>query len=86
MTNRDRQIIVIAALKAKPLLAGQALSALVFFAIAAREAIPVAADGAAAMFRAVLFGEIAASAAMLAALLVFYLPAALAPSRGVDLS
>lgn len=72
MTNRDRQIIVIAALKAKPLLAGQALSALVFFAIAAREAIPVAADGAAAMFRAVLFGEIAASAAMLAALLVFW--------------
>lgn len=63
---------MIARLKAKPLLAGQLLGALVFCAVAARQAIPVAADGAAAMLRAVLFGDLAASAAMLAALLVFW--------------
>jgi len=72
MAYRDRQIIVIARLKAKPLLAGQLVSALVFAALAAGQAAPVAADGAAAMLRAILFGDAAASAAMLAALFAFW--------------
>lgn len=71
MTHRDRKI-VIARLKAKPLLAGQLVSALVFAVLAAGQAAPVAADGAAAMLRAILFGDAIASAAMLAALFVFW--------------
>ena len=73
MTNRDRQIIVIARLKPKPLLAGQLLSALVFFAVAAGEAVPVSADGVEAMLRAALFGNAAAGAAMLFALFAFWI-------------
>jgi len=72
MAYRDRQIIVIARLKAKPLLAGQAVAALAFAALAVGQAAPVAADGAAAMLRAILFGDAAASAAMLAAAFAFW--------------
>jgi hypothetical protein len=72
MTHRDRKIIVIARLKAKPLLAGQAIAALLFAALALEQAWPVRGDGAGAMLRAILFGDAVATAAMLAAAFAFW--------------
>jgi hypothetical protein len=71
MRHGDRKI-VIARLKAKPLLAGQLVSALAFAVLAVGQAAPVATDGAAAMLRAILFDDAIASAAMLAAAFVFW--------------
>lgn len=67
MTYRDRKIVVVARLKAKPLLAGQLLCALLLAWLIVRQAWPVRADGAAEMLRAILFGDAVATAAMLAA-------------------
>lgn len=65
-------MIVVARLKAKPLLAGQVISALAFAALAWGQAAPVRADGAGAMIRALLFGDAVATAAMLAAAFAFW--------------
>ena len=72
MDYRDRKMIVIARLKGKPLLAGQLVAALAFAALALRQALPVRADGAGGMIRALLFGEAVATALMLAAALAFW--------------
>lgn len=76
MTYQDRIIterptIVIARLKAKPLLAGQVIAALVFAGLALRQAWPVRGDGAGEMLRSILFGDAVATVAMLVAALVF---------------
>ena len=63
----DRPIIVIARLKAKPLIAGQVIAALAFAGLALRQAWPVRADGAGEMIRSILFGDAVATVAMIAA-------------------
>lgn len=68
----DRPIIVIARLKAKPLLAGQLIAALLFAALALDQAWPVRGDGAGTMLRTILFGDAVATAAMLAAAFAFW--------------
>ena len=72
MQHWDRKIIVVAQLKAKPLLAGQLISALAFGALAWARAGPVRADGAGAMIRSLLFGDAVATVAMLAAAFAFW--------------
>ena len=66
-TITNRPVIVIARLKAKPLLAGQLVAALLLAGLALGQAWPVRADGVGAMLRAILFGDALATAAMLAA-------------------
>ena len=68
----SRPTIVIARLKAKPLLAGQLVAALAFAALAWGQVGPVRADGAGAMIRALLFGDAVATAAMIAAAFAFW--------------
>lgn len=72
MKHWDRNIIVIARLKAKPLLAGQLIAALLFAGLALRQAWPVRADGVGAMIRQLLFGDAVATALMLAAGFAFW--------------
>ena len=72
MKHWDRHIIVVARLKAKPLLAGQLISALAFAALAWGQVGPVRADGAGEMIRALLFGDAIATAAMIAAAFAFW--------------
>lgn len=60
--------VVLGRLKAKPLLAGQLLCALAAAALTLRQAMPVWDDGAGAMLRALLFGNLLVSAAIVAAL------------------
>lgn len=72
MTGWDRNIIVIARLKAKPLLAGQLLSALLLAGLVLRQAWPVRRDGVGEMIRALLFGDAVATALMLAAAYAFW--------------
>ncbi len=71
MAGQNHRMIVIGRLKAKPLLAGQLLCALAAAALIARQAAPVASDGAAAMLRAILFGNLLVSAGILLAVLGF---------------
>lgn len=71
MHYRDRQIIVVARLKAKPLLAGQLISALAFAALAWGQIWPVRRDGAGEMIRSLLFGDAVATALMIAAAFAF---------------
>lgn len=71
MHYRDRQIIVVARLKAKPLLAGQLISALAFAALAWGQVGPVRRDGAGEMIRSLLFGDAVATALMIAAAFAF---------------
>lgn len=71
MHYRDRQIIVVARLKAKPLLAGQLVAALAFAALAWGQMWPVRRDGAGEMIRSLLFGDAVATVAMLAAAFAF---------------
>lgn len=71
MAGRNHRMIVIGRLKAKPLLAGQLLCALAAAALIARQAVPVASDGAAAMLRAVLLGNLLVTAGMVAAAVGF---------------
>ncbi len=68
----ERPIIVIARLKAKPLLAGQAIAALLFAGLVLRQAWPVRGDGAGEMLRALLFGDAVATAAILVAAYAFW--------------
>jgi len=68
----SRPTIVIARLKAKPLLAGQVVAALALAALAWIQVGPVRADGVGAMIRALLFGDAAATAAMIAAAFAFW--------------
>lgn len=72
MPYRDRKMIVVARLKAKPLLAGQVIAALALAALAWGQAAPVRADGAGAMIRALLFGDAVGTVAMLAAAFAFW--------------
>lgn len=60
--------VVLARLKAKPLLAGQLLCALAAAVLVLRQALPVWDDGAAVVVRTVLFGNLLVSGMMLAAL------------------
>lgn len=76
MTYQDRTLtprpmIVIARLKAKPLLAGQVIAALLFAGLALRQVWPVRGDGAGEMIRALLLGDPVATAGMLAAIWAF---------------
>lgn len=71
MHYRDRQIIVVARLKAKPLLAGQLIAALAFAALAWGQVWPVRRDGAGEMIRSLLFGDAVATALMIAAAFAF---------------
>ncbi|WP_449326010.1 hypothetical protein [Sphingopyxis sp. 550A] len=71
-TITKRSVIVIARLKAKPLLAGQVVAALIFVGLALAQAWPVRGDGAGAMLRALLFGDAVATVAMLVAAYVFW--------------
>lgn len=64
-------MIVVARLKAKPLLAGQVVSALAFAGLAWSQAWPVRGDGTGEMIRALLFGDAVATAAMIAAAFAF---------------
>ncbi len=72
MKEWNRNIVVVARLKGKPLLAGQLISALGFAALAWAQAGPVRADGAGEMIRALLFGDAVATVAMLAAAFAFW--------------
>lgn len=63
--------VVLARLRAKPLLAGQLLCALAAAVLALRQALPVWDDGAAAVVRAVLVGNLLVGAAIAAALVGF---------------
>lgn len=60
--------MVLARLKAKPLLAGQLLCALAAAVLVLRQALPLWDDGAAAVVRAVLLGNLLVSAGIAAAL------------------
>jgi hypothetical protein len=60
--------VVLARLKAKPLLAGQLLCALAGALLVLRQALPLWDDGAAAVVRAVLLGNLLVSAGIAAAL------------------
>ena len=60
--------VVLARLKAKPLLAGQLLCALAAALLVLRQALPLWDDGAAAVVRAVLLGNLLVSAGIAAAL------------------
>ncbi|MDR6832699.1 MULTISPECIES: hypothetical protein [unclassified Sphingopyxis] len=71
MAGQNHRMIVIGRLKAKPLLAGQLLCALAAAALIAWQAVPVWSDGAAAMLRAILFGNLLVSAGILLAVLGF---------------
>ena len=68
----SRPVIVVARLKAKPLLAGQVIAALAFAGLAGAQAWPVRADGAGAMIRQLLFGDAVATVAMIAAAFAFW--------------
>lgn len=68
----SRAVIVVARLKAKPLLAGQLVSALAFAALVWRQAAPVRADGAGEMIRSLLFGDAVATVLMIAAGFAFW--------------
>lgn len=59
--------VVLARLKAKPLLAGQLLCALAAALLALRQALPLWDDGATAVVRAVLFGNLLVSAGIVGA-------------------
>lgn len=72
MTQWDRKIVVIARLKAKPLLAGQLLCALLFVGLALRQGWPVRADGAGQVVRSILFGDAVVTAGLLAAAYGFW--------------
>ena len=72
MTHWDRRIVVIARLKAKPLLAGQLLCALLFAGLALRQGWPVRADGAGQVVRSILFGDAVATALLIAATYGFW--------------
>jgi len=77
MTYQDRTLtprpmIVIARLKAKPLLAGQVVAALILAGLALRQLWPARGDGVGEMIRALLFGDAVATAAMLVAAYVFW--------------
>lgn len=63
--------VVLARLKAKPLLAGQLLCALAAAVLVLRQALPVWDDGAAVVVRTVLFGNLLVCAAIGAALVGF---------------
>ena len=71
-TFTHRPIIVIARLKAKPLLAGQLIAALAFAALVLRQAWPVRGDGVGQVIRSILFGDAVATVAMLAAAFAFW--------------
>ncbi len=63
--------VVLARLKAKPLLAGQLLCALAAAVLALQQALPVWDDGVGAVVRALLFGNLLVSGMMLSALVGF---------------
>ena len=71
MTGRVNRQIVIGRLKAKPLLAGQLLCALAAAGLIVRQASGAWDDGAVAVLRMLLFGNLLASAGIAAALLGF---------------
>ncbi|MBB6425811.1 hypothetical protein [Sphingopyxis sp. JAI128] len=71
MTGGFSRQIVIGRLKAKPLLAGQLLCALAATALIVRQASMAWGDGADAVLRMLLFGNLLATAAIAAALLGF---------------
>ena len=71
-TFTHRPIIVIARLKAKPLLAGQLIAALAFAALVLRQAWPVRGDGVGQVIRSILFGDAVATVAMIAAAFAFW--------------
>ena len=69
MQYRNRNPIVIARLKGKPLLAGQLIAALALAGLVWRQAWPVRADGVGEMIWSILFGDAVASAAIVGAAL-----------------
>ncbi len=71
MAGQNHRMIVIGRLKAKPLLAGQLLCALAALALIARQAAPLWDDGAGAMLRAVLLGNLLVTAGLAAAVVGF---------------
>ena len=71
MTGGFSRQIVIGRLKAKPLLAGQLLCGLVAAALSVRQASIAWGDGVDAVLRMLLFGNLLASAGIVAALLGF---------------